>query len=141
MGESFVGKVNAPAGEVRTWQELLFAAIDQRTYTAGAGAPEVALNAKQRRQMKDRFRAATGYIRRFKPAANVFLLNAYKGNVNGTVTQAAWTLPGDVTGATTGAGAEYDGGVEYRPMQQIGMASDAVYAAAATLIDVEITVE
>lgn len=129
--ENFTGKLVVPAGEIRTWQELIFAALDERVFTAG----NATLDGQQRSQMKDRFRAATAWVRSFRPAGNIYVVNAYKGNVNGAMTQAAWTLPTDITDPTTGAGALYEGGIEYKREHRIGLASEAIYAAAETVID------
>lgn len=133
----FSGRLHITGGTIKTWQELLLAAIDTRVYDAN----DAAQNTKMRRQMKDRFRAASAYIRRFIATNNIFLIDAYKGNVNGTITQLAWTLPGDVTAAGAGKGTQYDAGIEFSKDGRTGLASEAIYAAADTDIDVEISVE
>lgn len=131
--EGFRGKLVVPAGQVRTWWELISAALDQRVYSADA-----TLNAKMRQQMKDRFRAAPIFIRRFFPSANIFLVDAYKGNTNGVINQAAWNIAADITDAGTGNGALYVGAAAYDRLGRVGSASEAVYAAAETTIEVDI---
>lgn len=128
---TFTGTLKALAGEIRTWQELLLRAIDERDYGS----------ATNRQHMKDRFYAASGVVKMFKPAANIFIIDANKGNTNGTLAQASWALPGDVTGAAPGTANEYDGGVEYSRDYRVSLGSEAVYAAADTEIDVVIVAE
>lgn len=130
----FTGRLKLIGGEIHTWQELIFAAIDARVYS-----PDGPTNVIRRNQAKDQFRAASAYLRRFKPSGQLFLIDAYKGNVNGTLSQASWNLPDDVTDqAVAGTGAEYDGGVEYSQDYRTGLASQALYSDANIDIEVEI---
>lgn len=130
----FKGNIKIIAGEIHTWQELILVAIEARTYSADGPT-----NTKLKRQAKERVPAAHAFIRRFLPSANIFIVDAYKGNTNGTINQAAWTLPGDLT-ASPGGGDQYDGGVEYK-RHRVGLASEAIYAAADATINVEIEAE
>lgn len=133
--EIFNGDVKVLAGTIKTWQQLIMTAIDARVFSADAPT-----NAKLRAQAKDRVRGASAYIRRFYPATNIYTIDAYKGNTNGTLSQAAWTLPGDVT-ASPGGGTQYDGGIEQLRNHRTSLSSEAVYAAADTTINVLVEAE
>lgn len=132
----FSGRLHITGGTIKTWQQLILAAIDERDYDADGPT-----NLKMRAQMKDRFRAASAYIQRFIATNNIFLIDAFKGNVNGTITQAAWALPGDVTAAGAGTGTQYDAGLEFSLDHRVGLASQAVFAVLDTDIDVDISVQ
>ncbi len=139
-GVTYEGSLKILSGEIRTWQELLIAAINARVYSADS-----AINAAQRALAIGHFRGAQVYVRRLLPMGHVFTIDAFKSNKQGVLDQSGWTLPEDVT-AIPGGGNQMDGGVEYRRNWKLSIASVAVYAwdgaaSADTTIYVEFEVE
>lgn len=123
---TFQGRVKILAGTFKTWQQLIIAAVTARTY--------VSAEAKTRDISMWRSQVTSKFV--FKAiAGNIYTVNAWKGNNNGTVDQAAWAA-GDFT-ASPGGGSLFDGGVEYK-RDRVSLAHEIVYAAADTEIDLDV---
>lgn len=130
---NFQGKVKILAGEFRTLQELILAALGARTFNSNAD-----LNAKQKAHAQSMWTATFSIHTKIKPATNVYLLDAYKGNTNGVIDQTKWAAA-DVTVADQGGGELLEGGIEHEIYERIGVASKLIYAAADTLIELNCT--
>jgi hypothetical protein len=132
---TFEGNLKITGGTIKTWQELLTNAIRARTYSADGPT-----NTKLQNEAIGRFRGGFAFIRRMLPNLNIASIDAYKGNQNGVLDQTKWTLPGDIN-LQPGGGNHFDGGIEYRRNWKIAIASVGIYAAADTVIEVELEVE
>src|SRR6266404_9760515 len=99
---NFNGNVKILAGTFKTWQELIRLAVEARNY----------VSADEKARVSSMWRAQTSSHLKFRAAANIYIADAWKGNVNGVITQAAW-IAGDFT-AAPGGGELFDGGVEYK---------------------------
>lgn len=124
---NFNGQVKILAGTFKTWYELIIAAVNARTYAS----------ATEKARVVSMWRQAAGTSMRFKPSANIYTLDAWKGNANGVITQSAWAA-GDFT-ASPGGGRQFDGGIEYGPYRDVPLTNQVVYAAADTTIDLDVT--
>lgn len=117
------------AGTIKTYEELIMTALDARTYSADAD-----LNASRKAQQKSWFKGGAMVAQvSMKPDVNVYSIDAFKGNRNGVIDQAAWTLPDDVTDQP-GGGELCEGGVLKTFPNYFGLSSRAIYAAADAVI-------
>lgn len=124
---NFNGSVKIAAGTFKTWQELIIAAVTARTY---ASADEEA-------RVVSMWKGQIAAYMRFNPAANIYTADAWKGNVNGTITQSAWAA-GDFTGSP-GGGELFASGAEYEIRQPVALANRVVYAVGDTTIYLDVT--
>lgn len=108
-------------GEFRTWQELIIAAIDARTFVAMPGMTAVQVKAAYKAWFIAKHAAET-FI---NPAANIYMIDAFKGVLNGVTTQATWAA-GDFT-AVPGGGELLTEGKRHGHKFELG--SRVVYSA------------
>lgn len=125
----FQGSVKILAGTFKTWQELIEAAIEARTYSADGPT-----NLARKEDAKSRFRStgATKVIVKAK-AGNIFVSDAYKFVKNGAVT-AGW-VAGDFT-AEPGGGflLPFFADSQQHELNSVQLGNQVVYAAADTVI-------
>lgn len=126
---NFNGQVLIAAGAFKTWYQLIIAAVAARDYDEAAEEARVI----------SMWRQPIGVNMTFKPSANIYTVDAWKGNVNGVITQAEWAA-GDFT-ASPGGGWIYEGGIEYGPYNDVPLMNRVVYAAAETVINLNVTVQ
>lgn len=87
----FNGSIVIGAGEFKTIQELIAAALAARTYASAGSEADAMSRANQF--------GSGGYI--IPAAVGCYIIDAYKGVVNGVATQSAWAA-GDFTMAPGG---------------------------------------
>ncbi len=124
---NFNGQVKITAGTFKTWYELIIAAIAARDYDTAAEEARVI----------SMWRQPFGVNVTFKCSTDIYTLDAWKGNVNGVITQSEW-VAGDFT-ASPGGGWLYEGGVEYGPYLDVPIMNRVVYAAADSVIYLNVT--
>lgn len=98
----FIGSVSLPNDSPKTIQELIQAAISARTYPGAAGAQQKYDAASRITNLV----AEEGFM---IPAGDVYMIDAYKGNLNGVAVAASW-VGADFTGVP-GGGIVISGGI------------------------------
>lgn len=124
---NFNGNVKILAGTFKTWQELIRTALASRTY----------VSVDERARVISMWQAQVSAHLKFKPAANIYIADSWKGNINGVITQSAWAA-GDFTGSP-GGGQLFDGGLDYELTNPVMLANRVIYAVADTVIDLDVT--
>lgn len=124
----FNGQVKITGGQFKTWYQLIIAAIAARDWDSQ----------EQEDAAVSRWRQAICTHIRFKPDVNMYTIDAFKGIINGVVTQADWAA-GDFT-ASPGGGMLFEGGIEYGPYSDVELMNTVVYAAADTVIMLNVVV-
>lgn len=133
---TYQGSVKALAGLFKTYMELIHTGIDARTYSAvGARDAEIKL------ALKRRFTAQTAAGVFTNPTGPIYVIDAFKGNVNGIITQASWAA-GDVTAEPGGGELMTEG--KLNPSGYGGdrfeLGNRLIYAAADTVIYLDVTI-
>lgn len=125
----FNGSVKILAGEIKTWYELMFAAIEARTYSADGPT-----NLQRRLDYQSRVRSLPAGTMIVKAkAGDFYVMDAYK-NVQNGVTQSG-LVAGDFT-AEPGGGIKlpFFGDAQWHTLYDVAVGGQLVYAAADTVI-------
>jgi hypothetical protein len=125
----FQGSVKILAGTFKTYQELIVAAITARAY----------VSAQAKLDDISRVKAQAVCEVFTNPQGDIYVMNAWKGVVNGVATQSAWAA-GDFT-AEPGGGEKLSQG-KFNPAnmgQRFELSSRIIYAVGDTVIYLDVT--